>query len=243
MSLLSSWAIYKAEALIRWQHPQRGLVSPLDFIHVAEETGSIVEIGDWVFREATRQLSQWRHRYSPDLGMSINTLPVQYHHSGDILAQWFAHIEQLDLPGQSIIVEITEGMLMGNHAEITDKLLAFRDVGIQVALDDFGTGYSSLSYLKKFDIDFIKIDQSFVRNLEADSSDLVLCQAIIIMAHKLGLKVVAEGVETEQQRQLFAAANCDYGQGYLFSKPVCAEEFAELLADSTGRAEPLPDSA
>ena len=122
---------------------------------------------------------------------------------------------------------------MANQADITDKLLAFRDAGIQVALDDFGTGYSSLSYLKKFDIDYIKIDQSFVRNWEADSSDLVLCQAIIIMAHKLGLKVVAEGVETEEQRQLLAIAGCDYGQGYLFSKPVSADDFSSLLSRDT----------
>ena len=112
---------------------------------------------------------------------------------------------------------------------ITDQLLAFRDAGIQVSLDDFGTGYSSLSYLKKFDIDYLKIDQSFTRNLSPDATDLTLCEAIIVMAHKLGIKVIAEGIETQEQCDLLIAAGCDYGQGYLFSRPVSADEFEKLL--------------
>jgi EAL domain-containing protein (putative c-di-GMP-specific phosphodiesterase class I) len=138
-------------------------------------------------------------------------------------------MQELGLPGQSVVVEITEGLLMDAHASVTGQLLAFRDAGIRVSLDDFGTGYSSLSYLKKFHIDYLKIDQSFVHALESDSNDMALCEAIIVMAHKLGLKVIAEGVETEGQRNLLAAAGCDYGQGYLFSKPISSEEFETLL--------------
>ena len=123
-------------------------------------------------------------------------------------------------------------MLMDASDLITSKLLAFRDAGVQVALDDFGTGYSSLSYLKKFDIDYLKIDQSFTRNLSPTSADMALCEAIIVMAHKLGIKVIAEGVETIEQRDLLIAANCDYGQGYLFSKPVPPDEFERLLTKS-----------
>jgi EAL domain-containing protein (putative c-di-GMP-specific phosphodiesterase class I) len=127
------------------------------------------------------------------------------------------------------VVEITEGMLLDASTTVSNKLLQLRDAGIQVALDDFGTGYSSLSYLKKFDIDYLKIDRSFTRNLAPDSSDMALSDAIIVMAHKLGLRVIAEGVETEQQRALLAAAGCDYGQGYLFSRPIPAQEFDAML--------------
>jgi EAL domain-containing protein (putative c-di-GMP-specific phosphodiesterase class I) len=126
-------------------------------------------------------------------------------------------------------VEITEGLLLDASTMVTDKLLQLRDAGIQVALDDFGTGYSSLSYLNKFDIDYLKIDRSFTRNLAPDSSDMALSEAIIVMAHKLGLDVIAEGVETVEQRDLLAAAGCDFGQGYLFARPMPVEEFDALL--------------
>jgi EAL domain-containing protein (putative c-di-GMP-specific phosphodiesterase class I) len=131
----------------------------------------------------------------------------------------------LGLPGVSISVEITERLLLEDSPTVSEQLIAYRAAGMQVSLDDFGTGYSSLSYLKKFDIDFLKIDQSFVRNLSADSTDRVLCEAIILMAHKLGMKVIAEGIETPEQSDLLRQAGCDYGQGYLFSWPVSAEEF------------------
>ncbi len=129
-------------------------------------------------------------------------------------------MQNLGLPGESIVVEITEGLLLNAEADVTDELLRLGDAGIQVAIDDFGTGYSSLSYLKKFDIDYLKIDRSFVSNLETDANDMALSEAIIVMAHKLGLKVIAEGVETEAQRSLLTAAGCDYAQGNLFAKPV-----------------------
>jgi len=155
---------------------------------------------------------------------------VQFRDDGSLYKTWLDHLQQLGLPGQSITVEITEGLLLDTSAAVANKLLAFRDAGMQVSLDDFGTGYSALSYLKKFDIDYLKIDQSFVRNLAPGSDDMALCEAIIVMAHKLGMQVIAEGIETKEQRDLLTAAGCDYGQGYLYSRPVPAEEFEKLLA-------------
>jgi diguanylate cyclase (GGDEF)-like protein/PAS domain S-box-containing protein len=226
---LATGVIHKAEALIRWEHPVRGLINPVDFIPVAEQTGMIVDIGEWVFRTAARQVAVWRTAYHPQFQVGVNVSPIQFHNDGIDLAEWLRFLQELGLPGQSVVVEITEGLLMDAREEITDQLLQFRDNGVQVAIDDFGTGYSSLSYLKKFDIDYIKIDRSFVCNLAPGSDDLALCEAIIVMAHKLGMKVVAEGVETEAQRDLLAASGCDFAQGFLFSKPVLAEELERLL--------------
>lgn len=226
---LATGAVHKAEALIRWHHPARGLISPVEFIPVAEETGMIVDIGDWVFQEAMRQAAQWRTLHDPVFQISINKSPVQFLREDDTKAVWADYLKELGLPGQSIVIEITEGLLLDTSVTVTDKLLAFRDAGVQVALDDFGTGYSSLSYLKKFDIDYIKIDKSFICNLAPGSSDMALSEAIIVMAHKLGLKVIAEGVETAEQRDLLIAADCDYAQGYLFSRPMPAEDFEKLF--------------
>jgi diguanylate cyclase (GGDEF)-like protein/PAS domain S-box-containing protein len=225
---LADGSIHKAEALIRWQHPERGMVSPLEFIAVAEETRMIVDIGDWVFRQAAQQAAQWRTDLHSDFQISVNTSPVQYQHTNFIVSEWLEYLQSLGLSGEAVAVEITEGLLMNTDASVMEMLLLFRDGGIQVALDDFGTGYSSMSYLKKLDIDYLKIDQLFVRNLQADSDDLALCEAIIVMAHKLGLKVIAEGIETQQQSDLLTAAGCDFAQGYLFSKPVPADEFETM---------------
>lgn len=222
--------IYKAEALIRWQHPQRGLVSPMEFISLTEETGLINRIGDWAFRTVIQQLSQWRQTLHPDFQISINKSPVQFRNeSNNCNSLWIDELLHANLSGQSIVIEITEGLLMESNQNIANKLLDFRDAGIQVAIDDFGTGYSSLAYLKKFDIDYLKIDQSFTKGLADNSNDFVLCEAIITMAHKLGLKVIAEGVETKEQYQLLVKMGCDYGQGYWFSKPLPAFEFQCLL--------------
>ncbi|HEY3325821.1 MAG TPA: EAL domain-containing protein [Novimethylophilus sp.] len=226
---LASGTIRKAEALIRWQHPKRGLTDPAQFVPIAEDTGLIVDIGDWVFHEAALQVKRWRTTHHTDFQISINKSPVQFHSEESAHAAWFYHLRKLGLSGQSIVVEITEGLLLDAGPAITARLLEFRDAGMQVAIDDFGTGYSSLSYIKKFDIDYLKIDRSFVRNLAPDAEDMVLCEAIIVMAHKLGIQVIAEGIETPQQRDLLAAAGCDYGQGFLFSKPVPVEEFEILL--------------
>ncbi len=226
---LASGRIYKAEALLRWQHPQQGFISPTVFIPIAEDTGLIHDIGSWIFEESIRHLKRWRNRYDNNFQISINKSPVQFRAEGRVHENWIDHLQQEGLSGSSIVIEITEGSLLNADTSINAKLLMFRDAGIQVAIDDFGTGYSSLSYLKKFDIDYLKIDQSFVRNLGVDSSDLALSEAIIVMAHKLGLKVIAEGVETECQRDLLKSIDCDYAQGYLYSRPIPADQFEHML--------------
>ena len=226
---LATGNIHKAEALIHWLHPQRGMVTPTEFISIAEETGMIIDIGDWVFREAARQVAHWQASHNDKFQISVNVSPVQLHNNGNIPATWFAHLQKLGLPRKSIVVEITEGLLLDASSAVVDQLLGFRDAGIEVSLDDFGTGYSSLSYLNKFDIDYLKIDQSFVRNLTRGADDVALCEAIVLMAHKLGLKVIAEGVETKEQRDILAAAACDYVQGYLFSEALSPDEFETFL--------------
>ncbi|WP_052494291.1 GGDEF and EAL domain-containing protein [Nitrosospira sp. NpAV] len=226
---LASGIVHKAEALLRWHHPKLGLVNPADFISIAEETRMIVDIGDWVFRTAVRQVKDWRRSHCAEFQISINTSPVQYRKDADLHKTWLEFLRELELPGQSLAIEITEGLLMDASPAVTSKLLAFRNAGVRVSMDDFGTGYSSLGYLKRFDIDYLKIDQSFVQSLSSDSNDLALCEAIIVMAHKLGIKVIAEGIETEEQRGLLALSGCDYGQGNLFSKPVPVDEFESLM--------------
>ncbi len=226
---MSTGQIRKAEALLRWQHPERGMVSPGDFVALAEEAGLITEIGDWVFREAARWASVWNKRCQGGFQMSVNMSPIQFQHGGRMCDDWVGYLASLGLTGKNMVVEITEGLLLKAESDVTDSLFRFRDAGIQVAIDDFGTGYSSLSYLKKFDIDYLKIDQSFVKNLETDANNMALSEAIIVMAHKLGLKVIAEGVETKGQRYLLSIAGCDYAQGNLFSKPLPPEEFELLL--------------
>lgn len=226
---LATGEIRKAEALIRWQHPTRGLISPDEFIPIAEDTGLISELGSWVFHQVANQVSNWRIHHHAQFQISINKSPAQFHNSSDKLLDWFEHLQQLGLPGGCIAVEITEGLLLDSSAIVVDKLLAFKNAGMQTSLDDFGTGYSSLSYLKKYHIDYLKIDQGFVSNLTANSTDMALCEAIIQMAHILGMKVIAEGVETAAQRDLLLNAGCDYGQGYFFSKPVTALEFEHLF--------------
>jgi len=230
---LATGQIHKAEALIRWQHPVHGMVSPIDFIPLAEDTRLIVPIGDWVFREAVNQVKQWRSKYYESFQISVNKSPVQIHKKEGM--PWPDYLKQQGMSGQSISVEITEGVLMNEDASVKASLLRFRDAGIQIAIDDFGTGYSSLAYLNKFDIDYLKIDQSFVRNIGPASSDQALCEAIIVMAHKLGLKVIAEGVETAAQHDMLFAAGCDFAQGYLYSKPVPPEEFEKFMQARHGQ--------
>ncbi|TQV86413.1 EAL domain-containing protein [Aliikangiella coralliicola] len=231
---LTSGAIDKAEALIRWKHPTKGYVSPIEFIPILEETRMIIKVGKWVFIESVKQAKIWRKRYHPNFQVSVNTSPLQFQSNSTI--DWHLLTKNMGLAAQAIGIEITESMLMEGHDDISSHLLKLRDNGFQVSLDDFGTGYSSLSYLRKFDIDYLKIDKSFVKNLSDGSDDMVLCEAIIVMAHKLGLKVIAEGVENNVQQRLLAHANCDYGQGYHFAKPIPADEF-ELLLEKQAQAQ------
>jgi diguanylate cyclase (GGDEF)-like protein len=227
---MANGRIVKAEALLRWFHPGHGLVSPSLFIPLAEETGLISELGDWVFKEAARYMLRWHQLGYSCIQVSVNKSPKQFV-SDNCHAGWLDYLQLINLPTACMVVEITEGLLLNERSDVSEKLLKFRDAGIQVAIDDFGTGYSSLSYLKKFHIDFLKIDQSFVRDLATDPNDLALSEAIIVMAHKLGIKVIAEGVETIGQRDMLAAAGCDFAQGYLFARPMPAEDFEALMAE------------
>ncbi len=227
---LASGDIAKAEALLRWNHPLFGMIGPGQFIALAEDTGLIGELGDWVFRQSAQMVKRW-HAASGIAGsakgliqVSVNKSPRQFF-GGNTQVTWLAYLKELDVPADCINIEITEGLLLDDRHDVAHKLLVFRDAGVQLSLDDFGTGYSAMSYLKKFQIDFLKIDQSFIRDLASDPGDKAIAEAIIVMAHKLGIKVIAEGVETEQQRQLLINAGCDYGQGFLFSKPCPADEF------------------
>ena len=225
--------MFRAEALLRWHHPQAGMISPAVFIPIAEETGLINDIGNWVFYQATQQVTLWRKQFDNDFQISINTSPLQWIEEAGGMNQWFTHLVEQGIDGTALSVEVTEDLLMDANDRITNRLLEFRDANIQVAIDDFGTGYSSLSYLKHFDIDYIKIDQSFVRNLDHEQSDLALCEAMIVMAHKLGIQVIAEGVETKSQDRILREIGCDYGQGYLYSRPISALDFTALIASRT----------
>ncbi|MET1076806.1 MAG: EAL domain-containing protein [Pseudomonas sp.] len=230
---LASEQICKAEALLRWWHPEQGLISPNRFIPIAEHNGLIVSIGDWVFHEALRQASGWR-ALRADFTVNVNVSPAQFYRcNGPYHGEWLRQCENPDyLVGNGrppIGLEITEGLLLASNASVIQQLRAFQVAGMQLTLDDFGTGYSSLSYLRKFKIDFIKIDQSFVCNLEQDPDSVALCDAIIVMAHKLGLKVVAEGVETRQQCDTLRRAGCDFGQGFLFGAALARDQFEALL--------------
>jgi len=227
---LRSGLVHKAEALIRWTHPVRGEIDPADFIPVAEDSGLIVEIGKWVLNEALDAVTRWHTVLGSTMQVSVNKSPVEFRASQSGGGEsWPAVVARRGIPPRSLVVEITEGSLMDGSAEVVEHLGDFRRAGIEIALDDFGTGYSSLSYLKRFDIDYIKIDQSFVRALAHDPKDIALCSAIVSMAHALRIKVVAEGIETEEQKAILVAAGCDYGQGHLFCPAVPPAAFEAFV--------------
>jgi EAL domain-containing protein (putative c-di-GMP-specific phosphodiesterase class I) len=237
---LATGTVRKAEALLRWRHPTRGLLGPAEFIPFAESNGLIVELGDWAFREAARQVQRWQRSIHPAFQVSVNKSPVQFRRDAALYQTWLDYLAEIGLPAQSIVIEIGEGVLMESADKVIERLRQYRAMGLQVALEHFGTGYSSLSHLKRFDIDFVKIDQSFVATLDADDGELALCEAIIAMAHKLGLKVVAEGVETSHQRAMLEDAGCDYAQGYVIARPMSAEAletFAREMACCPTRVE------
>lgn len=230
---LSSGYIEKAEALLRWHHPEKGVVSPMEFIPLAEESGLILPIGDMVFKDSARWAKKWEKLSRDGIQISVNKSPVQFKSCRNTHDDWIKHLRKLGLRGKSIVIEVTEGLLLDPSDTTVNSLTQMRKAGLQIAIDDFGTGYSSLSYLKKFHIDYLKIDQSFIRDIPEDANDMALSEAIVVMAHKLGIKVIAEGIETEEQRNFLLSIGCDYGQGYLFSKPVTPEDFEKLLVHDT----------
>lgn len=225
---LESSVIVKAEALIRWNHPTRGVVGPMEFIPIAEGSGFIHELGDWVFYQALKDLSIIREQSGLEFQLSINVSPFQFDRPDNLLL-WVKALQTANISGRCIALEITEGLILEASTSVTSTITALRNVGVEFSIDDFGTGYSALAYLKKFDIDYVKIDKSFIHNLQANNYDAVLCEAIIDMARKLGMKVIAEGIETEVQQALLKDFSCDYGQGYLFAKPQPLMLFLETI--------------
>lgn len=226
---LSSGKTVKAEALLRWIHPTNGCISPLDFIPIIEESGLIVPIGNWAFSQATEFLSQLRSEQDPNFKVSINVSPKQFQNKNN-LADADSPFWVTKNVVEGIVIEITESLVLDLTDEVRAQLDQIRLAGIETAIDDFGTGYSSLAYLKKFEIDYIKIDRSFVSNIETNKSDKVLCEVIVEMAHKLGFKVVAEGIETKEQLDFLLNIGCDYGQGYYFAKAMPEKEFITYLS-------------
>jgi diguanylate cyclase (GGDEF)-like protein/hemerythrin-like metal-binding protein/PAS domain S-box-containing protein len=220
--------IIKAEALVRWNHPVQGLIFPDQFIPLAEETGMIIEIGDFVYKQAILQVHEWKQKYKTNFKVSINKSPAQFK-TPHTLDDWLRYQEELGIDTHNVIIEITESLLIKEDPLVHEQLLRLRDSGIEVAIDDFGTGYSSFAYLKRFDIDYLKIDKSFIDNIASLEQERILCEAMIAMAHTLDIKVVAEGVESEFQKQILAGMQCDFLQGYLYSKPVAAKEFETLF--------------
>jgi diguanylate cyclase (GGDEF)-like protein/PAS domain S-box-containing protein len=226
---LTSNRCVKAEALVRWRHPHRGVVLPGEFIPLAEQNGLIGEIGYKMLKDSAEQLKLWAGMEVECQQVCVNRSPREFI-LGKNHRRWLDFILESGLPPGSFNVEITEGHLLDAYEGITEKLLRYGEVGVQVSIDDFGTGYSAMSYLHKYHVDYLKIDKSFVAEMTTNSSDRAIVEAIIAMAHKLSMKVVAEGVETVEQRDLLIAAGCDLGQGYLFARPMPAGEFRDYLA-------------
>jgi EAL domain-containing protein (putative c-di-GMP-specific phosphodiesterase class I) len=225
---LVSGAILGAEVLIRWQHPDWGMVSPAEFIPLAEETGLILPMGEWVLAEACAQARAWHNAGHAPLRIAVNLSGRQL--SQKNLPQTVAStLERCAVVRGTLELEITESLLMQDLEQTASTLEALVALGVTISMDDFGTGYSSLSYLKRLPIDVLKIDQSFVRDISADPDDASIVQAIIAMAHSLGIKVIAEGVETAEQVAFLRQYRCDGMQGYYISQPLPPEKFAELL--------------
>ncbi|MDP2761012.1 MAG: EAL domain-containing protein [Sideroxyarcus sp.] len=217
-----------AEALLRWQHPELGLVSPAEFIPIAEDSGLIIPIGEWVLRTAALQMKAWLGQGRPGMVIAVNLSAVQFRHS-NIVERIAAILEESGLPPQALELELTEAVAMDDPQAAVAVMDALYARGIRMSIDDFGTGYSSLSYLKRFKVSKLKIDQSFVRDIGTDPEDKAIVSAIINMASSLGLRTIAEGVETAEQLAFLRLQDCDEVQGYYFSKPLTAEAFGEFL--------------
>jgi diguanylate cyclase len=232
---LTTGEITSVEALIRWQHPDRGLVPPGQFVPVAEDCGLILKIGRWVLREACRQTRAWQLEGLPPVSIAVNVSAAEFR-SKDFVASVNSTLAECGLDPNYLELELTEGVLM-DDAELTATVLKdLKAMGVHLAVDDFGTGYSSLSYLRKFPIDVLKIDRSFVTEITADSDDATIVNAIINMGQSLKYVVVAEGIETPEQRAYLQRRHCEEGQGYLFSKPLPVAQFAALLQNGVREA-------
>jgi len=218
-----------AEALVRWQHPERGLLAPAEFIPLAEETGLVVQVGWWVLEEAARNAASWQLEQNEPFQVSVN-LSARQLVQPDLADRVAEVIAETGLLPASLCFEITESVLMDDAETVLDVITRVRALGVQFAIDDFGTGYSSLGYLKRFPVDSVKIDRSFVSGLGSDPGDAAIVSAVIGLAHALGLRVTAEGVETEEQLSALIALDCDEAQGYFFSPPQPAPDLHSLIA-------------
>jgi EAL domain-containing protein (putative c-di-GMP-specific phosphodiesterase class I) len=232
-------AILGMEALIRWQRPDGQLVSPLDFIPIAEDNGLIIPIGEWVLREACRSLAQWRKLGHTSLRMAINISARQFRSAGLVEAVRRA-LADFAVPAHCLELEITESVAMENPQETIRTLRAIKDMGVSLSIDDFGTGYSSLAYLKLFPIDYLKLDRAFVKDIEVDPNDAVICAAAVSLAHSMKLKVVAEGVESAAQAVYLNDQGVDLMQGFLFSRPVQRDNVPALLTARLRETHPVP---
>jgi EAL domain-containing protein (putative c-di-GMP-specific phosphodiesterase class I) len=221
---IASGRLVGAEALIRWHHPERGMVSPLQFIPLAEENGMILPIGTWVLREVCRQIRAWRELGLTDLRFAVNLSPRQFRQE-NLVDNILEILREFDVPASALELEITEGSIMENADAAVSLLNQLSRHGLSIAIDDFGTGYSSLSHLKRFPVSKLKIDRSFVMDIPGDPDDSAIAIAVIQLARSLGLKTVAEGVETAEQRQFLSGQGCDMLQGYWYSKPLDAPSF------------------
>jgi EAL domain-containing protein (putative c-di-GMP-specific phosphodiesterase class I) len=218
-----------AEALIRWNHPRRGLLFPDGFIPLAEETGLILALGDWVLETACRQVAAWANRReTAELAVAVNISALQLRQS-DFVERVLAAIDRTGADPKRLALELTESMLVHNIEDVIVKMTELKSHGLRFSLDDFGTGYSSLTYLKRLPLDQLKIDRSFVRDILVDDSSGAIAQTIISLSRVMNLSVIAEGVETEEQRNLLANLGCHAFQGYLFSRPVPIAAFELLL--------------
>lgn len=216
------------EALVRWQHPEKGIVQPDDFIPLAEETGLIIQLDEWVMRTACEQFKQWKNSGSQLVNLSVN-ISARHFHEGGLVSRCKKILTGTLIEAGNLEIELTESALVDNYCNAKDVLNEIHEMGIGIALDDFGTGYASMSYLKEFPFDTVKIDRSFVQDIPDNSENTAIVKAIIQLTRALKLKLVAEGVETEQQKTYLAEHECTYGQGYLWSKPVSAAELEKLI--------------
>jgi EAL domain-containing protein (putative c-di-GMP-specific phosphodiesterase class I) len=215
---------------MRWQHPRLGLVSPAVFIPIAEETGFIVEIGRWVMHESCRQARQWQQQGFPPLRMGVNISSLQFKQQSmaSLVRQALA---ETGLDARYLELELTESAIMQNVDQVNDTLNELKEIGVNLSVDDFGTGYSSMSYLKRFPLDTLKIDRSFVMDITTDPNDAAIIKAIIALAKSLGLKTIAEGVETEDQLRFLREQRCDEMQGFLASRPLPAAEMEQFFVE------------
>jgi EAL domain-containing protein (putative c-di-GMP-specific phosphodiesterase class I) len=229
MQVNNTGKILGAEVLIRWQHPERGLVPPIQFIPLSEESGLILPIGLWVLETACAQIKRWEvDENARHLQLAVNVSALQFRQS-DFVEQVCGVLKKTAINPGRLKLELTESLVLEDVNDTVTKIQALKELGIHFAMDDFGTGYSSLSYLSKLPLDQLKIDQSFVYNIGIKPSDAVIVQTIIGMAKNLDMEVIAEGVETEQQRDFLERNGCIHYQGYLFGKPVPLEAFEQLL--------------